>query len=126
MNGSSTAFVASYFAFRGPNGLRLNPDLIPMIDNISTVPIIWCYQKNMDNGQGITYAKDLINPIFFIVATSLRIITRAKRLKVTSSNPIAIYVPHLAPTYSIIILTTHILTFSYEKQQRHCIRSHPK
>ena len=48
----------------------------------------------MDNGQSITYAKDPLNPTFCVVATTLRIITRAKRLKISSGNPIAVYVSH--------------------------------
>ena len=94
VNGSPSAFVASNFAFHGPDGLRLPNDSIPKIDDISTVMITWRHQKNMDNGQCITYAKDPQNPTFYAVVAALRIITWTKRLKVASSNPIDVYVSH--------------------------------
>ena len=48
----------------------------------------------MDNGKSITYAKDSLNPRFCAVVKAFRIITRTKRLKVVSGNPIAIYTSH--------------------------------
>ena len=109
VDGSPAAFIASDFAFRGPDGLRLPNDSIPKIEDISTVLITWRYQKNMDNGQSITYAKDPLNPTFCAVAAALRIITRTKRLKVASGNPIAVYVSHHHPiTQCNYVDDTHI------------------
>ena len=116
MDGSSESFVVSDFAFRGPNGLRLQTDSIPMIDDISTVLTTWRYQKNMDNSQGITYDKDSINPTFCAVAAALNIITRGKHLKVPSGNPIAVYMSrHHSKMYNVIMLMIHIFAFSCEK-----------
>ena len=48
----------------------------------------------MDNGQNINYAEDSVNPTFCVVAASLRIISKAKRLKVALVNPLTVYISH--------------------------------
>ena len=91
VDGSPTAFIESDFEFRGFNGLRLSTDSLPSLDLIATVRITWRYQKNMDNGQVITYAKDSSFPKLCAVNAAHRIISRAHRLGVAKSNPIAVF-----------------------------------
>ena len=53
--------------------------------------ITWCYQKNMDNGQVITYAKDSTFPKLCAVRVAHRIISCAHCLSVATSNPVAVF-----------------------------------
>ena len=109
MDGSSAAFVASDFDFRGPDGFRLQTVSIPKIEDISTILITCRYQKIMDNGQSIIYVKDSLNPTFCAVVAALRIFIRAKRLKVAPGNPIAVYVSrHRSNVQCNYIDDTHI------------------
>ena len=91
VDGSPTTFIESDFEFRGSNGLRLSTDSLPSLDLISTVRITWRYQKNIDNGQVITYAKDSSFPKLCAVNAANRIISRAQCLGVAKSNPIAVF-----------------------------------
>ena len=83
--------IESDFEFRGPKGLRLLTDSLASLDFISTVRIARRYQKNMNNDQVITYAKNSTYPKLCAVRAVHRIISRAHRLGVAKSNPIAIY-----------------------------------
>ena len=91
VDGSPTAFTESDFEYRGHDGICLPTDSLPSLDIISTVRVTWRYQKNMDNGQVITYAKDSAFPKLCAVAASHRIFSRARRLGVAKRNPIAVF-----------------------------------
>ena len=91
VDGYPTAFIESDFEFRGPKGLRLPTNSLPSLDLISMARITWCYQKNMDNGQVITYAKDSTFPKLCAVRVAHRIISCAHCLSVATSNPVAVF-----------------------------------
>ena len=91
VDGSPTAFIESNFECRGPKELRLPTNSLPSLELISTARIAWCYQKNMDNGQVIAYAKDSSFLKLCAVSAAHRIISRAHRLGVAESNSITVF-----------------------------------
>ena len=73
IDGSSSAFIKSDFEFRCYKGERLDHTKLILIDEVSTVRLTWRYQKNQDNGQVISFAKDTSDPKFCSVTAALRI-----------------------------------------------------
>ena len=51
----------------------------------------WRFQKNNDNGQVILFSRNFVEPELCVVAAAERILLRAKRLSIPSTNPIAVY-----------------------------------
>ena len=85
------AFILADFVFLGKND-----DIIPdpsAVDSqtIHFVRLRWRWQKNMDNGQMIPFARDDGNPSFCPVRAALRIYMRALRLGVPSHEPIGVF-----------------------------------
>ena len=73
IDGSSSAFIQSDFQFCGLNDRRLVHSPSLHIDDIATVGITWRFQKNLDNGQTIPFAKEILCPNLCCVSTALRI-----------------------------------------------------
>ena len=60
------AFVASDFTFKGPQGKHLRSTTKKSLATAQTVDACWRFQKNGDNGQKITYAKDTRIYVMFL------------------------------------------------------------
>ena len=102
LDGSSAAFVSSDFEFRGPNGIRMSHKKPLLLHNIETVHIKWRYQKNLDNGQTIPFAKDTICPDFCCVTAALRVWHRALKLNIDPTTPLAVFVEPKSSTPQFI------------------------
>ena len=111
IDGSPSAFIQSDFEFRGPNGRRLVHSPSLHIDDIETVNITWRFQKNLDNGQTIPFAKDVLCPNLCCVSAALRIWRRAERLVLSSVAPMAVFVhtKQATPQYITDIHITQLL-----------------
>ena len=90
VDGSATAFLAEDF-------ILLNKHKRPLVFSLSLdhTKVFYCstkwrYQKNGDNGQIITYARNDEDPEMCYISAILRILTRATRLAVKPSSPIAV------------------------------------
>ena len=59
--------------------------------DIHYVRLVWRKQKNDENGEAITFARDTDNPSFCPVLATIRIIERATRLRVPAHEPIAVF-----------------------------------
>ena len=90
VDGSATAFIAGDFVLKNKHK---RPVLFtPSLDQ-STVVFVstrWRYQKNGDNGQIITYARNLDNPELCYISAVIRILARAQRLDIKPDCPIAV------------------------------------
>ena len=66
--------------------------LTPSLDHttVAFVSTRWRYQKNGDNGQIITYARNLDNPELCYVSAVIRILIRAQRLAIKPDCPVAV------------------------------------
>ena len=91
IGGSSSAFIKSDFEFRGHKGKRLDHTKLILIDDMSTVRLIWRYQKKQHNGQVVPFAKDIIDLKFCSVATALRIWHRSERFSTPLDHPTAVF-----------------------------------
>lgn len=58
---------------------------------VAFVRICWRYQKNAQNGETITFARDDTHPSFCPVRAALRIALRAIRLGVSHDTPLGVY-----------------------------------
>ena len=85
------AFLAKDFVFLDRHGRRLSKREARRGTKVHYVVITWRYQKNLDHGQEITYARDRKNKTFCPVAAMIRIISRAHDLQVPEHQPIAVY-----------------------------------
>ena len=91
IDGSAAAFILKDFEFRGTNNKRIDNSKDKDIKKSKTVNIEWRYQKNLDNGQKITYAKDNKCKKHCFIEASKCIRARAKRLAVKKEDPIAVF-----------------------------------
>ena len=66
-------------------------DLLPNTSDHNVLRITWRYQKNNQNGETIPFVCDTKSPRLCPVAAAQRIITRATRLKVEQSEPLAVF-----------------------------------
>lgn len=85
----SLAFTWGDFTFFDKHKRKLDFDNITA-DNVYFVRIRWRKQKNNDNGQEITYARDEALPSFCPVLAALRIVKRAMRLGDEPTEPLAV------------------------------------
>ena len=95
MYGSAKVFLLSDFTFKGAKGgpsTRFSPSSLA---RAAMVDITWRFQKNNDNGQAITYAKDTQSTNDCFVAAAIVVIRRALRLKVAKDKPVAVYATHI-------------------------------
>jgi len=77
--------------FRAKKNKRINNNSLVEINKAKSVNLKWRYQKNLDNGQVISYVKDSKYKKHCFVEASKRIHKRAKRLSIKEDNPIAVY-----------------------------------
>ena len=91
IDNSSAAFILKDFEFRAKGNKQLNNFSQQEINRSSIVNIKWRFQKNNDNGQIISYVKDINNKHICVVKACKRIRKRALRLKIHHEKPIAVY-----------------------------------
>ena len=89
IDGSTTAFTANDFQFKGKNSNHLH--VVGKRSRPALVELTWRFQKNNDNGQKITFAKSQSNSKLCFVEAAKRVVIRAKDLKVSNDKPIAIF-----------------------------------
>ena len=85
------AFIKTDFVFLTRTKRRLTGRVSQIRKRAHYVRITWRYQKNGDHNQDITFARDLVLKDFCPVEAALNIVARAERLKVPSTDPIAVY-----------------------------------
>ena len=91
VDGSSKAFVASDFTFKGTQGKHLRSTTKKSLATAQSVDACWRFQKNGDNGQKITYVKDTNNEDLCYVSATKNVLGRATRLKIPTNKPLAQY-----------------------------------
>lgn len=74
----------------GQNEKRIHDIAKGDISEIECMNVLYKFQKNMDNGQEITYKKDKVNSYYCPVKAWLRIVKREK-FKVKKSQPVAFF-----------------------------------
>ena len=87
INGTPKALCASDLFFSGPHRRPVNKNKRHCA---AFVHITWRYQKNMQNGECIPFARNDRNPTFCPVRAAYRIIKRAERLRLNVKRPIAV------------------------------------
>ena len=85
------AFIMSDIIFMDKNKRRINLTSSTSHDDVFYIAIRWRKQKNGENGEEITFARDLANPAFCPVLATLRIVTRARRLGTPADVPIGVF-----------------------------------
>ena len=85
------AFILSDLFFCGKRSTRINNRYHTKIKNPDSMLVTYCFQKNNDNGKQVNYTRNLEDPSFCAVAADARIRSMAQRLKVSSTEPIAVY-----------------------------------
>ena len=91
IDGSSAAFIMCDFEFRMKNNKRINNKSIKEVNKATMINIKWRFQKNLDNGQVLSYVDDPTNKQHCAVEASRTIYKRAKKLKIENDMPIAVY-----------------------------------
>jgi len=85
------AMMLGDFTFLDKNERRISFNKKCLHDNIHHVIIQWRFQKNGQNGEEVTFTRDMINPQYCPVLAAYRICLRALRLNVPRSDPIAVF-----------------------------------
>lgn len=96
LDGSTEAFIMEDFTFFDKNRKKYDGDFINMVDEVEYVDICWRCQKNNQNGQKITYARNNKNILMCPVQAAINIVKRANRLKIGENTPLAVFV-HITP-----------------------------
>ena len=91
VDGTSKAFISSDFTFKGDAGKHLRSTTQVSMAAAKTVDKRWRFQKNGDNGQQVTYAKDIVHKELCFVKAATNVVSRASRLKIPPAEPIAQY-----------------------------------
>ena len=86
------AFILSDLVFCGRRSTRINNSQHTKIKNPDSMLVTYCFQKNHDNGQQVNYTINLEDSSFCVVAERAHIRARSKRLNVSSTEPIDVYV----------------------------------
>ena len=97
VDGTSKAFIQEDLQFFGARGKHLRQDSRHARGRATQVDTRWRFQKNGDNGQEISYVKDTNNPHRCYVAAAQSVVSRAKRLDVEPSRPLAVYAVYPKP-----------------------------
>ena len=92
VDGSSAAFILSDFEFRLKGNKHMTLNSPSNIKRASIVNIKWCFQKNNDNGQVISYVIDHKNKTYCAIEASKKIYNRAIKHNIPSNKPIAIFI----------------------------------
>ena len=91
VDGTSKAFISSDFNFKDDAGKHVRSTTQVSMAAAKTVDACWRFQKNGDNGQQITYAKDIVHKERCFVTAAKNVVSRASRLKILPAEPIAQY-----------------------------------
>ena len=91
IDGTVKAFTLPDLVFRGKRSTRINNSYHTKIKNPDSMLVTYRFQKNNDNGQQINYTRNIDDPSFCAVAAGTRIRARAQRLRVSSTEPIAVF-----------------------------------
>ena len=129
IDGTSKAFTFNDFEFRGCKGSRLGK--YPQCEHIESVRITWRFQKNGNNGQSLTYAKNTLKPEACPVTAAFHIYQRAFRLRIHHYNPIVVfltsrktirYIAHFMVEQTLKLLATKVynITNKQELQKYTC------
>ena len=84
------AFIPSDFTFFGINERRFSPSDIITMEMVELVELQFRKQKNHDNGQLITFKRDIKNPALCPVRAAFRIFIRNRRLHGPPDEPLAL------------------------------------
>ena len=114
IDGSSAAFILKDFEFRGNKNKRINNSSIKEVNKAVITNIEWRFQKNLDNGQVISYIEDTKYKLHCAVTASKRIYRRAKRLKIAADKPIAVFIECKGKKKICFIDDVHITTILRE------------
>ena len=79
------------FEVRGNKNKRINNSSTKEMNKAVINDIKWRFQKNLDNGQLISYIEDKENKLHCAVTASKRIYIRAKNLNIAKDKPIAVF-----------------------------------
>ena len=93
VDGSCRAFIFEDFSFEREN-IKLkkpNKTSLQVRKTFDVLRIRWRYQKNGDNGQEITFSRNIKNPEKCVVQAAQRIVDRAERLGVPKTHPLSAY-----------------------------------
>ena len=85
------AFIISDITFMDKNKRRIRFNSTTSHDDVFYITIRWRKQKNGENGEEITFARDLEKPEVCPVLATLRIAARAQRLGTPSNEPIGVF-----------------------------------
>ena len=91
IDNSSSAFIMEDFEFRINAHKRINNSSTKEVNKASVVNIKWRYQKNLDNGQVLSYVKDTEDKQHCALEACKKIRKRAIKLKIAKDKPIAVY-----------------------------------
>ena len=91
MDGSSAAFIMEDFEFRKEDNKRINNSSLKEVNKTTINNIKWRFQKNLDNGQVLSYIEDTKDKSHCALSASKRIYKRAMKLKVPADKPIAVF-----------------------------------
>ena len=79
------------FEFRINAHKRINNSSTKEVNKASVVNIKWRYQKNLDNGQVLSYVKDTEDKQHCALEACKKIRKKAIKLKIAKDKPIAVY-----------------------------------
>ena len=93
VDGTSLAFIIDDFIFLGKNWIYIIQGFEVTLrpDDIENIEIRWRYQKNNDNGQRISVARNRRDPKKCPVLAAIRIYLRAQRLNTAANQPLAVF-----------------------------------
>ena len=94
INSSSAAFMMEDFGFRFNVHERINNSSTTKVNKDSIANIKWRFQKNLDNGQVLSYVKDTQNKQHCALEVSKTIRKRAIKLKIPKDKSIAVYMEY--------------------------------
>ena len=90
-DGSPSAFIFSDFTFEQLHGVHCNNSRLIHITNATIVKLKWRFQKNNNNGEVLSYMLNETNQSKCPVRAAMRIRSRAIRLQVPPTSPIAVF-----------------------------------
>ena len=112
LDGSPKAFLFSDFFFSGPNRSPVNKNKRHCA---AFIHITWRFQKNMQNGERIPFARNNRNPKFCPVRAAYRIIKRAERLHLGDDSPVAVSQSPNKRVKSLSFLTSGFIATSLKQ-----------
>ena len=85
------AMMFGDFTFLDGKERRISFNTSCLTDDIYHVIIQWRFQKNGQNGEEVTFTRDMVNPQYCPVLAACRICFRALRLSTPKNEPIAVF-----------------------------------